>query len=71
MIFFGIAVALLGVLGVVFRRPLSRLAARIFSASGASDGSRLPAVERVYLFGGVFMVIAGGATVFYGLAENI
>lgn len=68
MIFFGFAVALVGALGIVLRRPLARLASRLFSASGASDVRRLPAAERVYLFGGVFMILAGVATVIYGLA---
>lgn len=64
----GCVVALVGVLGIVFRHALAVAAIWLFSASGIdADQSKTPAAERVYLFGGVFMVVAGVATVVYAL----
>lgn len=67
----GCVVTLVGILGVIFRRPLGGLAARVFSASGLElDESRKPALERVYGLGGIFMALAGIGTIIFALVSG-
>lgn len=67
-ILLGSIVTLVGVLGLIFRRPLAGMATKIFTMNGisvhASGSSR---IERVYVLGGIFMIVAGMATLTYGL----
>ena len=67
----GCVVTLVGILGMIFRRPLGGLAARMFSASGIGvDESRRPAIERVYALGGIFMALAGLVTIVFALVTG-
>ena len=68
---FGCLVTFVGILGMIFRRPLAALAVRMFSASGAEgDESREPALERVYGLGGIFMALAGLGTIVFALVSG-
>ena len=65
---FGFVVTLVGLLGIFLRLPLTALAMRLFSVSGIDmDESRVPKIQRLYLCGGVFMVVAGIVTVVFAL----
>lgn len=67
----GCVVTLVGILGVIFRRPLVDVAERIFSASGIQvDESRKPALERVYSLGRIFLALAGLATIGFALVSG-
>jgi hypothetical protein len=67
----GCLVTLVGILGMIFRRSLAGLAARMFSAGGVEvDESRRPALERVYGLGGIFMALAGVATIVFALVSG-
>lgn len=67
----GCVVTLVGLLGLIFRRPLAVFALKLFSVNGLEsaepDSSR---IERIYVLGGSFMILAGIATIAYGLVTE-
>ena len=66
----GCIVALVGLLGLVFRRPLAVFASKLFSVTGIEAAESDPKIERVYLIGGSFMILAGLATIAYGMVTQ-